>query len=84
MIRAISAPAMASVALFAVAGFRLVPSLTRFQSTQNRILTNAAFADYIIDDIEFARANGQTLVSLTLARGEVPVVVGLALFLPEG
>lgn len=47
--------AMASVALFAVAGFRLVPSLTRFQSTQNRILTNAAFADYIIDDIEFAR-----------------------------
>lgn len=47
--------AMTSVALFAVAGFRLVPSLTRFQSTQNRILTNAAFADYIIDDIEFAR-----------------------------
>ncbi|QNN81856.1 ABC transporter ATP-binding protein [Brachybacterium sp. Z12] len=49
------ATAMTSVALFAVAGFRLVPSLTRFQSTQNRILTNAAFADYIIDDIEFAR-----------------------------
>src|SRR5699024_26925 len=47
--------AMTSVALFAVAGSRLVPSLTRFQSTQNRILTNAAFADYIIDDIEFAR-----------------------------
>lgn len=47
--------AMTSVALFAVAGFRLVPSLTRFQSTQNRILTNAAFADYIVDDIEFAR-----------------------------
>lgn len=50
-----AASAMTSVALFAVAGFRLVPSLTRFQSTQNRILTNAAFADYIIDDIEFAR-----------------------------
>lgn len=49
------AAAMTSVALFAVAGFRLVPSLTRFQATQNRILTNAAFADYIIDDIEFAR-----------------------------
>ena len=48
--------AMTSVALFAVAGFRLVPSLTRFQATQNRILTNAAFADYIIDDIEFARS----------------------------
>ncbi len=28
-------------------------------------------------------ANCQTLVSLTLARGEVPVAVGLALFLPE-
>ncbi len=29
------------------------------------------------------RANGQTLVSLTLARHEVPVAVGLRLFLPE-
>src|SRR5512138_3678580 len=28
-------------------------------------------------------ANCQTLVSLTLARGEVPIAVGLALFLPE-
>jgi SRSO17 transposase len=30
------------------------------------------------------RANGQVLVSLTLARAEVPVTVGLRLFLPEG
>src|SRR5918997_6761556 len=30
------------------------------------------------------RANCQVLVSLTLARGEVPVPVGLRLFLPEG
>ena len=29
-------------------------------------------------------ANSQTLVSLTLARREVPVIVGLRLFLPEG
>lgn len=29
------------------------------------------------------QANGQTLVSLTLARGEVPVMVGLRLFLPD-
>jgi SRSO17 transposase len=29
------------------------------------------------------RANCQTLVSLTLARNEVPIVVGLRLFLPE-
>ena len=29
-------------------------------------------------------ANCQTLVSLTLARGEVPVMLGLRLFLPEG
>jgi SRSO17 transposase len=28
-------------------------------------------------------ANCQTLVSLTLARGEVPVVLALRLFLPE-
>jgi SRSO17 transposase len=30
------------------------------------------------------QANCQTLVSLTLARGEVPVAVGLRLFLPDG
>jgi len=30
------------------------------------------------------RANCQVLVSLTLARGEVPVPIGLQLFLPEG
>src|SRR5919107_1616687 len=30
------------------------------------------------------KANCQALVSLTLARGEVPVCVGLRLFLPEG
>lgn len=30
------------------------------------------------------RANCQVLVSLTLARGEVPVPIGLRLFLPEG
>ena len=30
------------------------------------------------------RANCQALVSLALARGEVPVCVGLRLFLPEG
>lgn len=47
--------ALSSVALFAVAGFRLVPSLTRFQSTQNRILTNAAFADAIVGDIRAAQ-----------------------------
>src|SRR4029453_18786512 len=29
------------------------------------------------------RANCQALVSLTLARGEVPVCIGLRLFLPE-
>ena len=30
------------------------------------------------------RANCQSLVSLTLAQGEVPVPVGLRLFLPDG
>lgn len=70
--------AMTSVALFAVAGFRLVPSLTRFQSTQNRILTNAAFADYIIDDIEFAReavARQEEPDSGTLAAGLQDIVL---------
>jgi ATP-binding cassette, subfamily B, bacterial PglK len=47
--------AITSVALFAVAGFRLVPALTRFQSTQNQILTSGAFADQVVKDISFAR-----------------------------
>lgn len=47
--------AITSVALFAVAGFRLIPALTRFQSTQNQVLTSRAFADQVVRDIEFAR-----------------------------
>ncbi|WP_193105272.1 ABC transporter ATP-binding protein [Brachybacterium sp. FME24] len=70
--------AMTSVALFAVAGFRLVPSLTRLQATQNRILTNAAFADYIIDDIEFAKSSVERQDapdSATLASGLHDIVL---------
>lgn len=46
--------AITSVALFAVAGFRLIPALTRLQSTQNQILTTSAFADQVVKDIRFA------------------------------
>lgn len=49
------ANAITSVALFAVAGFRLIPALTRLQSTQNQILTTSSFADQVVKDIEFAR-----------------------------
>lgn len=47
--------AITSVALFAVAGFRLIPALTRFQSTQNQVLTSGAFADQVVKDIQFAK-----------------------------
>lgn len=46
--------AITSVAMFAVAGFRLIPALTRFQSTQNQVLTSGAFADQVVKDIQFA------------------------------
>lgn len=75
---AASTSALTSVALFAVAGFRLVPSITRFQSTQNRILTNAAFADSIIDDIQFAReavARKEAPDTATLDRGLHDIVL---------
>ena len=47
--------AITAVGMFAVAGFRLIPALTRFQSTQNQVLTSGAFADQVVKDIKFAQ-----------------------------
>lgn len=43
--------AVASVGMFAVAGFRLVPSLTRFQAVQSQVNSSASFARAVIDDV---------------------------------
>lgn len=45
------AGAITSVALFAVAGFRIVPSLTRFQAILSQMHSNSSFAELVIDEI---------------------------------
>ncbi|MBM7830037.1 ABC-type multidrug transport system fused ATPase/permease subunit [Agromyces cerinus] len=43
--------AIGAIALFAVAGFRIVPSLTRFQAILNQMHSNAPFAELVVDEI---------------------------------
>ncbi|MHA7281697.1 ABC transporter ATP-binding protein [Arthrobacter sp. TMS2-4] len=43
--------AVSAVGLFAVAGFRLVPSLTRLQAVQSQVNSNSAFAQQVVTDI---------------------------------
>ncbi|MGV9769736.1 ABC transporter ATP-binding protein [Microbacterium sp. NPDC003461] len=44
--------AVSAVALFGIAGFRLVPALTGFQSVITRTATTGPFVDTVVDDIE--------------------------------
>jgi ABC-type multidrug transport system fused ATPase/permease subunit len=43
--------AVSAIGLFAVAGFRLVPSLTRLQAVQSQVNSNSAFAQQVVTDI---------------------------------
>jgi ATP-binding cassette subfamily C protein len=47
--------AIAAVALFGIAGFRLVPALTGFQAVITRTVTTAPYVDVVIADIESSR-----------------------------
>ncbi|MFF2493085.1 ABC transporter ATP-binding protein [Agromyces sp. NPDC058064] len=47
--------AIAAVALFGVAGFRLVPSLTGFQSLMSMMTANIPHADAVLRDIDASR-----------------------------
>ncbi len=47
--------AIGAVALFAVAGMRLIPALTSFQSTQNTVNANRAQVAAVLQDMESAR-----------------------------
>lgn len=47
--------ALAAVALFGVAGFRVVPSLTRFQTILAQTGANAPFAEQVLTEIERSR-----------------------------
>lgn len=44
--------AVSAIGLFAVAGFRLVPSLTRLQAVQSQANSSASFAHQVMQDIE--------------------------------
>ncbi|MCR2824032.1 ABC transporter ATP-binding protein [Microbacterium sp. zg.Y909] len=44
--------AIGAIALFGIAGFRLVPALTGFQSVITRTVTTAPYVNYVIDDIQ--------------------------------
>lgn len=47
--------AIGAVALFGIAGFRLVPALTGFQSVITRTATTAPYVDLVVRDIEQSR-----------------------------
>ncbi|MFE6995310.1 ABC transporter ATP-binding protein [Microbacterium sp. NPDC057659] len=46
---------VSAVALFGIAGFRLVPSLTGFQAVLTRTMTSAPYVDAVIADIEASK-----------------------------
>ncbi len=48
--------AVAAVGMFGVAGFRLVPSLTRMQTVQSMVNSNAAYARQVVADINDSEA----------------------------
>ncbi|WP_243224844.1 ABC transporter ATP-binding protein [Microbacterium sp. CIAB417] len=47
--------AISAIALFGIAGFRLVPSLTGFQSVLTRTLTSKPYVDAVIADVEASK-----------------------------
>lgn len=48
--------AVAAIGMFGVAGFRLVPSLTRMQTVQSTVNSNAAYARQVVADIDGSEA----------------------------
>ncbi len=48
--------AIAAIALFGIAGFRLVPALTGFQAVMTRTVTAAPYVDAVISDIDASEA----------------------------
>lgn len=46
---------ISAVALFGIAGFRLVPSLTGFQAVLTRTMTSAPYVETVIEDIEASK-----------------------------
>lgn len=61
--------ALAAVALFGVAGFRLVPSLTRFQTIMGQTGANMPYAHEVMEEIE----RGQRYASTDRETGHQPL-----------
>lgn len=65
--------ATASIALFGVAGFRLVPSLTRFQTIMGQTSANMPYAERVLEEILNGRrhraAHVETLAGRTIEDG---------------
>lgn len=64
--------ALAAVALFGVAGFRIVPSLTRFQTIMGQTGANLPFAQDVMNEIE----RGQRYVAAEAAAGDTSLPDG--------
>ncbi|QDO88523.1 ABC transporter ATP-binding protein [Ornithinimicrobium ciconiae] len=65
--------ALAAVALFGVAGFRIVPSLTRFQTIMGQTGANLPFAQDVIKEI----GRGQRYVAAEQAAGDTNLPEGV-------
>ncbi|QFG68358.1 ABC transporter ATP-binding protein [Ornithinimicrobium pratense] len=64
--------AVTAIALFGVAGFRLVPSLTRFQTIMGQTGANMPFAEQVLEEIE----RGKEYVDAELTGGNEPLPGG--------
>ncbi|MGD8149782.1 ABC transporter ATP-binding protein [Ornithinimicrobium sp. Y1694] len=64
--------AFTAVALFGVAGFRLVPSLTRFQTIMGQTGANLPFAEQVLGEID----RGKEYVDAELTGGNAPLPDG--------
>lgn len=63
------AGSMTAIALFGVAGFRLIPSLTRFQTIMGQTGANIPFADEVLAEID----RGKRYVDEERTTGHVPL-----------
>ncbi len=59
--------ALGAVALFGVAGFRIVPSLTRFQAILSAVHSSTPFAEQVLEDIEDAEKRAREVETVDLA-----------------
>ncbi len=62
--------ALAAVALFGVAGFRIIPSLTRFQTIMAQTGANLPFAQQVVEEIE--RGRGYAVAEHAGGAAELP------------